>query len=189
MPSPINVELRGYLDFFGLKNGGQNPQQPAGFLQPTMELQRWYLESRSLEVQFSTATAVNISGFIQMPSTVPTNLGNGTGMFVPQNEIWVLLPGTTVFWTMATNSAAQGVDLTFATRGPGNLVTPMLPLGDRVGFTDSNAGIIRVGERVLKEPYWLEPGHELTIYSTGGIVGGPGNVTIAAWLRLVRLRI
>jgi hypothetical protein len=189
MPAPINVTLRGYLDFFGLKNGGMNPQQPSTFLQPVMELQRWYLESRSVDYNWSRVYVAN-ANFATIPftATSPTNLSNGVDVIVPQNEIWALLPGTriTAVFDAVANQLAEA---TYITQGPNNIVLESIPSTPWHGSKVSNATIRLSGGTQTEEVYWLQPGYSLRARQHGIITGAANEVTVDGTLRIVRLRI
>lgn len=188
MPSPINVELRGYLDFFGLKNGGMNPQMPAAFLQPAMDLQRWYMESRVLELGLQAANHVATAGAqaVNFTTTFPINLVSGGVLRVPQNEIWVALPGSSLQWTF-TATASQFFDAQFVFQ-QGQSGGNFPPAAHLVGFTASDAASTSSGSRTLMEPYWLSPG-TLLQYHTMRCIVPAGNVAVRGSLRLVRLRV
>lgn len=190
MPAPINVELRGYLDFFGLKNGGMNPQMPAAFLQPAMDLQRWYMEGRVLELTLSAATIVATGAptVLNFTSTGPINLVVGGVLQVPQNEVWVVLPGSRLQWTF-TNVVGSSFDASYSFRtGAGSAVLDFPPMGDLIGFTTSEAHT-RAGARTMTELYWLNPGCLVQFHHMGALVAAGQTIAIGASLRIVRLRV
>lgn len=187
MPAPINVELRGYLDFFGLKNGGMNPQMPAAFLQPAMDLQRWYMESRVLELHAAAANRVANAGAqaVNFTSTAPVDLVVGGTLRVPQNEVWVVLPGSKMQWTFSA-VAGQFFDAQFSfSQG---VVQNFPPSADLVGFQSSDAASTIAGSRTIQEPYWLSPGAIVQYFMMRCVVPSL-NITPQASLRLVRLRV
>lgn len=189
MPSPINVTLRGYLDFFGLKNGGMNPQMPRGDLAPVMELQRWYLESRVVEYTIAPASLVanTDANYLAITATTPSNISNGVNLTVPQNEMWLLLPGTrlSAFFDVVAN---QGIEVTLVTRAPNNATVAFLPMMSRQGNGVSTAGIVRTLNVTLQDVYFVAPGMIISGYQFGASV--PTNsIAFGGCLRLVRLRI
>lgn len=189
MPSPINVTLRGYLDFFGLKNGGMNPQQPASFLQPVMELQRWYLESRAIDYTWSflqSAANANAS-VVNLGATSPSNISTGTDVLVPQSEVWVLLPGTRINVLFDALATQLGEGILVAV-GPNGIVTQELPFTQLNGQRQGNATVRVSGTVTLAQQYWLQPGYSLRLRHFG-IIAGAGDVLFTGTLRLVRLRV
>lgn len=187
MSAPINVSLRGYLDFFGLKNGGMNPQQPAGFVQPTMELQRWYLESRAIETQWSLNLVADYSGFLQISTQAPIILPPGTNLRVdvPQNETWVLLPGTSTGWRGTV--AGMSADVGYTYSGP--LTNVWIPgMKDSGLHTLTGGGGLEFGDRILQDMVWLPPGSNFRAMVYYARVPS-GTLTLTGTLRLVRLRI
>jgi hypothetical protein len=191
MPAPINVELRGYLDFFRLKNGGRNPQITGEVLQPTMDMQRWYLESQANDynITFANITGANDDAdFIPITATSPTNLANGSQLQVPQTEIWIVMPGSSV--TATGNSVAnQRVKLglvSIARIAPPN--QPLnLPMVEQ-GWSTFDATILFTASWILEEPIWLRSGSFLLVRNYGATVGG-STIFSSGVLRLVRLRV
>jgi hypothetical protein len=190
MAAPINVSLRGYLDFFGLKNGGMNPQQPAGFLQPVMELQRWYLESRAIDYNWSRLFVANANASnLQLTATTPSNLSNGADVIVPQSEIWAVLPGSRIFWLFDVVAAQSCTGLSYITQGPSNIVAETLPMYPSRGSIASNATVRVSGETVVDQVYWLQPGYALRVKHYGIITGAANEISVDGTLRIVRLKI
>lgn len=71
----INRIPTGILGFLGIKNFGRNPEEVAGYLQPTWDYQRWYLETNA---QFrNQAVSFNAVGFF-------------AAFQVPTNEVWAV---------------------------------------------------------------------------------------------------
>jgi hypothetical protein len=190
MPAPINVTLRGYLDFFGLKNGGMNPQQPSTFLQPVMELQRWYLESRAIDYNWSNLFVANANANnIAITATSPTNLSNGVDVLVPQSEIWAVLPGSRIFGLFDAVAAQLFLGAEYITQGPNNIVMESLPMYPWRGGTASNATIRLAGQSAVSQVYWLQPGYSLRVKHYGVITGGANEVLMDGTLRIVKLKI
>lgn len=191
MPSPINVDLRGYLDFFGLKNGGSNPQMPAAVLAPTMDLQRWYMESRAQVYTFSRQNFFVASGggnFIPIIATTPTDISDGTDVICPQNEIWLLMPGSRIFAGFSADAGSE-VELTLVTANQSSDQFEFIPMNPREGYGTSDAAITRSQCRTLSEPFWIQPGWTLTGLDYGHTVAAGGDIDIGGTLKLLRLRI
>lgn len=186
-PPPINVPLRGYLDFFGIKNGGVNPRTVGQDLFPMMDLQRWYMESRVLQLfSIPAALAVNTAAdYFEITSTGPVNISNGVSLVVPAGETWLLLPGTRVGCSFAA-LANQACEVHLVARDPSSNSSAFLPMRPRDGFGVSSAAVVRAGNRTLAEPYWMGPGTTLSGYQFGTEVGA-GSVSLGLTLRLVRL--
>lgn len=101
-PPVINATPKGLLSLLGIKNGGSNPQSLAGFIQPTTELLSFYMNSVADEYGFSAPAAAGFAGALSFtnqtsgppfpggPSSPPGAIAAG-GVFVPQNEVWVVL--------------------------------------------------------------------------------------------------
>ena len=82
-PPVINRQPVGLLDFFGLKNGGQYPQQLATTLAPTIDLLRLY--EADVEEFISDGVSVAAGGALG-----DFDFGGASSRpgIVPQNELW-----------------------------------------------------------------------------------------------------
>lgn len=189
MRQSINVQLRGFLDLFRLRNNGANPQVVAEFMQPMINLERWYLESQVVEYSTNlVSTAVNTPGTTRaITSTTPTDLVQGAGnLVVPQNELWLLLPGTRVTSTYST--AGTSGEAVLSATGSGGVVSSILPFGPLIGHSAGQAGASIGGWRVLDQPYFVVGGSTIAMIHRGVIIGGAGTAEHVALLRLVRLK-
>lgn len=177
MPAPINVELRGWLDFFGLKNGGANPQLLGTSIAPTMDMQRWYMESRARLDAFPLANVV--------ASRAPTASQIAV---VPNHEVWILVPGTAVVMQMSANAGTVVSARLFCS---GNGQQPQwLPMDQSSDlYSQSSATNVREYVRTLSSPVWLPPSAIVYIRDDGITIGAGGSVTPSAYLKTVRLRI
>lgn len=95
LPAPIiNTLPRGLLSLFGIKNGGQAPQQLTTTLLPQVELLQWYFEAIA---QFYVVARTPLLTANSNSSRNWTALGGGGGadlpipVTVPQNELWAIL--------------------------------------------------------------------------------------------------
>ena len=70
MPAGLNAFPPGLLSFFGIKNGGRNPEDLGTILAPTLELRDWYLAQQWQRVQLSSGN-VNAIGFFGITSVPP----------------------------------------------------------------------------------------------------------------------
>jgi len=187
MPAPINVTLRGFLDWFGLKNGGRNPQVTAEFLQPTVDLSAWYLESRQIEYYWQAAAiAVNTGTSFILPTGVTPALEiNATGFQVPNNEMWILLPGT--YLELLYSDQAQEGYGSYAVQTAAGL-RYVLPMKQQGWTRDPTIGLQFTNHFVLETPQFIEPGATVAPY-TNGLLVATTDITPNGALRLVRLRI
>lgn len=90
-PPPLTTRPEGLLSMLGLQSNGRYPQHLAmDWLQPTLDLLPWYLESRAS---------------IESVSSLQTNVALGDVRHcyqVPTQEVWVLLN-----WTIQTTAVQQ----------------------------------------------------------------------------------
>lgn len=189
MPAPINVTLRGYLDWFGLKNGGRNPQVTAEFLQPNVDLTSWYLESREIEYYWQAAPIAADTGaaFIVPTGVTPTLEING-GFVVPHNEMWILLPGT-LLELLYSDQGQEGYG-TYAIQTAAGL-RYTLPMKQQGWTRSPTIGLQFTNHFVLEANQFIAPGSLVRPYTNGllATAGGGVDVTPNGALRLVRLRV
>lgn len=185
----INTTLRGFLDLFQLRTAGANPQVMAEFIQPTMDLQRWYLEGRVKEYIWVGPTFIAPGAAREVPitATTPQNISNGVDVIVPQNEIWVAWPGMFIDATLTSGAGTQTARVGYSFNNVTGTQMVRIPT-EHLGFDTSVIGERRESG-VLQEPFFVQPGSFLRGYHFGVTASGGGQVDISGTLRLVRLRI
>lgn len=166
VPPPITARPDGLLSLLGLQTQGKFPQHLAyDWLQPTMDLTRWYLEA---EQDFPTFTqlwgaAVGFTQFFQ----------------VPQDEVWVLLGGSLSTPSALAAARKDGIVRGNSTAGAGSFV----PLVDPVRFEIGEAQMI--GIPAENAGWLLRP--LTTIGAWASIAATAVNATMI--LRVVRLQV
>jgi len=188
MAAIINLIPQGLLDLFSIRSGGRNPQQLAEQLLPTLDMQRWYQEAKVLEVDFAVPQLVASadSGVIDIPVTTPTNLSNGTSVNVPENEVWMVLPGTCVRWQFSIGAGTSG-RFGLQTRKAGT-VQMRWPMRAQ-GYDASSATIQYDGSMTMDLPYWIQSGGRIQVVSHGVVVAATESITVSGSLRVVRMRV
>lgn len=143
-PPPIQIFPSGLLGFFGIKNGGRNPQELAQLLSPTVELLPWYLATRR-----ETISGVQIG---------VTGLNTYSFGGPPQNEAWyVHYAGI-----RATTAIAAGA--TWAGRMA--LAIPTAAGTTIVSVGDGPARVGQAGEFASVEPardVWVFPNEAIVL--------------------------
>lgn len=186
-PPPINALPIGLLDLFGIKSGGKYPQHFVEALAPTFELQQWYLEAQvdtytfSLQNLFAASASANL---IAITATTPALPIVGGQLVVPNNELWIVLPGTRILAGFSAN-AGQSIDVDLLHRVNATDQFVWWPTRFR-GFNTSDAAIIRNGIAVLDQTVFVPPGAQINGYHYGVLVPA-GDVDIGGTLRLMRL--
>jgi len=185
-PPPINRLPQGLLDFLGIRAGGRNPQTLTEQLLPTLDLLRWYKDSQQFLSHLSLSALVANQNAGILPLTNLPGLNSG---LVPQNEAWILLPGTSVSWTfdVVAGLRARGVLRIQPDPGTGSVLLPlpMLPWG----YDTSDAAVIQDGGMVLSTEQWMPPNSRLVVYSAGALAGAADPVQYQVDVAVVRLRI
>lgn len=189
-PAPINSPIRGLLDFFGIKNGGENPRNLINMISPTMDLTRWYQEAQADVFTFSRPAFYvansGADGRIPITSTTPTDITNGAQLVVPQNEVWIALPGSRVIASFNA-FAGQEIEVGMVMQASATDQFEWWPMNPREGYSTSSAAIIRLQARTLSDPIWIRPGSTITAFCYGATVPAGGSIDIAGTLKLVRL--
>lgn len=190
-PPAINAPLRGFLDLFGIKNGGQNPGTVSPDIACTIELQRWYMEAQAELFTFSRPGVIAATGgpnLIAINATTPTDITTGGQLTVPETETWVLLPGTRFYAGMSAHAGTQ-IRIGAVSKAGATDLFEWIPFsGSEVeGFVTSNAGAIQAQARIVNQPVFLRPGATLSVWHYGVIVGAGGSIDVAGTLKLLRL--
>lgn len=189
MPSPLNRQPSGLLEFFGIKNGEWGPRELGQVLTPTLDLWRHYVSAfgsddvdGTVTVNGSTAT-----GGTDVPLTAWTMPNNTYPVVVPAGEVWyldnmsinvVLTPGA------GSNISAVGLAGTYPNVGQLHLV-PFTQPGERLV---SDAGVATGIVQHQMYPYWLKPAQTLSLYWAGTIAATEtGSFRITG--RITRLKI
>lgn len=149
---PVQSLPAGLLGLLGIKNGGQNPNGLAGFLQPTLDLFTLYMLGQ-LQRKQETITVPAGAGVITRATT----------LVVPQGKFWYVQEAQV---SVASVGAAPPLDLTaFSIDPQGNVsfVRNLRPVG----------GIVANGSWTLGlQGMWMRPGDAWGIASNGaGITG------------------
>lgn len=188
-PPPINTPIRGLLDFYGIKNGGNNPRTLGTDIFPTMELARWYMEGSAEVFTFSRPAVIAATGgpnLVAINATTPTDITSGGNLVVPETETWVLLPGSRIFAGMSAHAGTE-ITIGMVARLGATDQFEWVPWQPLEGFTTSAAALIRAQARTLLEPFFLRPGATVSVWHYGVTVGAGGSVDIAGTLKLLRL--
>lgn len=185
----INSALRGYLDLLGIRFNGRNPQQTSEVLQPTVDLSQWYLETNAV-LMTSNSIVVNADEDQTNKDLDVPGISVGGVLTVPNNQIWLLLPGTnvrTTFTQVAGQSALTPGLSVIENNGAGAVM--QVPLaGQTEGATSSAATHDTGNRRGLDVVFWTRPGDRIVL-RTYGVVAAANNVTFSAALKVVRLDI
>lgn len=193
MAGPLSKWPEGLNEFLGLKFGTY-PRALAEFVQPTLDLSRFYADNQSVSAVFvgaglvasasNVAFAIPSSAWLAVTGTVDLADG-GAQTIVPQNEVWMVLEAR-MGWTM--DDASHQADFNLLGRFP--QTQSDLPITDStiLGYNAGIAGITRSGHRVMTVgPRFLLPGSTL-VYQHCGIIRTAGTITPSGSIRIVRLR-
>ena len=186
--SKLNRAPDGLLSFFDIKSMGQYPDELGKLVQPTIDLFRWYADTRSIEVlgSFGAAFGNLAAAFVECTITTPIDLCglNGTAnvLEVPQNEQWLILEANAAF---GVGDPAGSNDCCWASGALNGATRFCWPMSLQ-GFT-TGAAVSRTGRRSLDRPFLVLPGHRISLFMFGA-VGGALTNSISGNLRLLRLQ-
>jgi len=160
---PIQNIPPGLLGLLNLKNTGRLPDVLNGTVQPTVDLQDWWLRSVAIQLVATPSRSV-APGVVQdfVPFVAPNDIT------VPGNEWWWVQGYTLQFLGNASTISYACP----AVRYVGG-VSPYFRLG--VGITRSL--IAGQSELVTAERFWLPPGSSLGFYLDIVGAGGTADVT------------
>jgi len=100
---PVNPKADGFLSLLGIKNLGRNPEFLMESVQPTIDMQRWYMEANCIERM----------GYADVPNPDPSLVGYlpatdplvGTSIIVPEGQLWFMLDASARFlWAAGTEN-------------------------------------------------------------------------------------
>lgn len=158
-PPPINKLPLGLLGFLGIKNGGRYPQSLQADLQPSFELQNWYLQTNSTSAQLNGS--VSSIGF------------NANWWTVPQGETWA------IHQCFVNSAAVLGAGVSCGFVGawirsalqvlPASL-TDMPPIA-------ATAGSVALSVRTQMTPVLVPPGGVIGVFAYA-LVAGPVTTTM-----------
>jgi len=160
-PPPINAPVNGLLSFFGLKNGGRNPQHLSEDLVPVIDLLDWY-QANGAEAAASASTVINAVGFTSL------------GIVVPNGEWWFVQHFTVITGTLTAGQSLSVAPMwTDATPQAVMLggYSPVLVAGD--------AGAVRADRN-----FWVPPGGIVGVHTTKLLL----TPSVTGYLRFSRLR-
>lgn len=185
-PPPLNIQPRGMLDFFGIKNGGRFPQSLPEFLSPTLDLLHWYVASEIVTYQLNATPLVNADqGFnVNWISAVPAPNPVPIPIQVPQTEMW-LVSHYSVNWEL--NAAAERCIASPIMTIPGIGGRMFLGPVNTVGPTTFPGGTLSVGIAACDGLFFVPPGAFLQAYVHD--VNTAGDVPLRGTLRYTPLLI
>jgi len=169
-PPPLTTRPEGLLSMLGLQTNGAYPQHLAGeYLQPTLDLLPWYLESRA-EIQ-------SVQGF-----SAASTLGQFHPLYVvPANEVWVLLN-----FTLQPTASAISWKVQLA-RARSNDLLSRVALSDAVTFGPAEFPLI--GSSAAVRFLIFRPTVQIGFQATFGATGTNGGNVFNSCLRFVRCSI
>jgi hypothetical protein len=146
-PATINRTPQGLLGFFGIKNGGENPQRFGTILQPVLDLGEWYRATNRIYARQSTNVAAT---------------GGLTYFTVPQSEAWFINDASFVTNLLTAGQTLAGA-IAYVDPSGLNQVLASEPLP---------AATVGITYTARASRFWLMPGESLQFYTTQ-LVAGP----------------
>lgn len=168
MSGPLSVFPAGYLGFFQIKNLGQNPNQLADFLQPSVELQDWLFASFAQPLSNDDNILVPNAGRGFRASTI----------VVPDSEMWWVDWCTLV----ATLVGGEQLQLTPAASFTG----PAGASGYHLLSESYQPNVTGASETaVVAREFWLQPGTILGVFVANAVTAA--NIGVNVRVRGTRL--
>lgn len=181
---PLNLQPLGLLEAFGIKSGGEYPQDLLPALQPTIDLNRWYGETNAIDIRLTYSGGIvssapfNIYRFL---GSAPISLNVDpvtSGITVPNTEVWQVLDYT-VQWqfTAAASQSLAGplIPCAIPTQG-GAVFIRGIPFS-YAGALTSDAARIVGGASVSQRETFLKPGDALGFALPGVTLSAALSVT------------
>lgn len=162
MAGRIAVVPPGLLGSLGIQAQGQNPNDLAGFYQPTIEARDWYLTNR--------LRLVNLQHDVTGTGTWdPTSPADSASWLVPQGEWW-LLYGMYVYSSLTAGTVSAQLSM-LAVANAGLLGSVALALTPP--FVFSAAAGVQIIRAPIETPVFLPPGSKPVVqvfqYAAGAL--------------------
>lgn len=179
---PINRRPQGFLDFFGLKSLGRNPEAFIDGVRNTVDLREWYLQTNSIEV-VDTLTRTNAN----------TNTGTSftalPTLRVPDDRWWFVHCATMIVVMPPDAVISSPAIVARKTTVPGGYIECLVDARgvstSTVGLTPGTAlNIPTFGDPVNR---WLAPGTQFGIaygYGVFSTMAGGDTLRLNAHLRV-----
>lgn len=181
---PINRQPFGFLDFFGLKSLGKNPEVMNDQVQPIVDMREWYLRTNAEQLRFLQQI---VAGGVA-PSSDP-HIATGA-LVVPAGEWWYVHSATLVLFSQVGAAwVAPGI-MTVRDSAPTQYYEALVsaPLTDQSGGPTSGAASYSAHSRPR---CWLPPltsiGASYYYLSTSGMTPGD-TVNFNVHLSITRAR-
>lgn len=189
-PPTINRTLRGFLDFFGIKNGGNNPDQVLSAIAPVMDMFQWYAYANATYHSLTrTLVASESAQSFSLVNVVPSlPSASAVQLQVPQTETWLILPGTSVLATL-NNVAGQAIEVDLITQDPQSVHFHPVLSGPKVGSNGSATFGSVSSTRTNFQTMFLNPGWFLQGWHYGALIPAGGQADLKVTLRVLRLLI
>jgi len=157
--APLNRQPNGLLEFFGIKNGGENPQQLGQILQPQLDV---------LPLYENTAAAV--------VGSVTNNVAAGAVLFGPAGA--TSEPGDTWhFRTVGLYMNTVAVGAAAYMRLGAYFSGTFVPFTGTI-YGNQAVGTLPIQHSIFARDIWLPPGWSLA-YECSGLAGVP--TFVASW--------
>lgn len=173
-PPPINRLPLGFLGLLDIKSGGRSPQEAAAFLQPVLDMSRFYVESSPEFINFNDTGVASAGGSFR------------NGFTVPQNEAW-FVTNYAVKWVFnaIANEICNAVPAISTPSTPG-ISVPLGPAADTT-MTTSLATNAKVGAAAIYRPFLANPGDRIGCLTMQIITAT--SITLVYSGRIQRLRV
>lgn len=178
-PPPINRHPNGLLDFFGIKNGGRNPQYLLPSLSPTIDLLQHYAQANAINTAYVYAPAASVGGGFL------AGLDGVTDVVVPPTEMWLIAAMEMEISILPGNSTLLGLPSILATSS----IYGRTLMAGYVGSVASDAAIVRFHNQAMEPgPHYIPPGSSIKM-GFPGYNRVSGSLSIVTRLSYVPLRI
>lgn len=196
LSSPLQLIPRGLLDFFGIKNAGQYPQQLTSQLLSTFDLSDFYnhakeelygLQGATISIPEPAGLFHSWTASLSVPAFPYSALT--TSIVCPQDETWLLLEYEAMFSMGGINHRGRIAPAYQISLGGAN--REFVPACATLGQT-SQAGVSSPSQAprsATLQPLWVPPGAILGYVWAEAFDNSPGGtITPTGRMRFVRFR-
>lgn len=185
---PLNLQPRGLLDFFGIKNGQWGPRTLSSELVPVLDLWRHYVATNCIDLDSDNVVLTDSGAWLG--SILSNDWLQGAPAVVPQDEIWYF-DSLTILGALSPGAGSTVWQLTARSSIPGGVLNapffPMTPLPQPVVSVASATQSVGFSVSMLY-PFWMRPGTSFEfLYSAQ--LAATETLAVRAFARVARLRI
>jgi len=158
---PVQVLPPGLLNMLQLKTGGQSPDAMRQDIQPSIDLEAWWLRATRQKVSAAYNISAAVAGYLTV--VLPLNVSGAT--LGPDNRTWWYVHDASVVGNLGAASSATGLQPAFEEDGgPFNNTLNYTTVGAGARLVSIAAGNGETSVIMGAHGFWMPPGSRFGCY-------------------------